>query len=210
MKTIRILVLIVGIFLAGCAVGPEITYKSSRPNPPQIEATKVYVSNFKTARRTVAFTANYNIHSVLETVNSYDSSYEIALELKSMGINSEAVVNKTYESLKEGEVLLTGGALYSQIMRPVPWEIFTFFTVVPVVLPMPFTSKYGVNAIYNFAVIDSNGKYLYQTANEVITVKYGSHYWPASMFRQNPPPDFVYDTAELALKQAITSQFSSN
>ena len=210
MKNIKIILIVLGISFSGCAVGPKIIHKASRANPQKIEASMVYVSDFKTARRSVAYTRSYNIHTVLETVSTYDNSYNIALELRRMGVNSEAVVEKSYEALQEGEYLLTGGAVYSQLMRRVPWEIFAFFTFVPIVFPMPVSSKYGVNAYYNYSIIDNQGRYVYQTGNEVITVKYGSHFWLVAMFRLNPPPDFVYNAAEDALAHIIAREFTGS
>jgi hypothetical protein len=170
----------VGMFFpTGCAYHRQ-AHPAESPAPVSASIKGVVVSNFVQGRFMGTFTQSMEVVSMREAMTTRDVSFDISNRLNAMGIPSRPLRDAGIESLKEGEVLITGTS--SKLAREMKGSelastMVTFMSLflIGAILPgIPF--EYDCNYGYKFDITDGRGNILLSTQPHVFKVGYKSLY----------------------------------
>jgi hypothetical protein len=217
MKNLSFLTLLI-VLVSSCAVGPKIRYSDNYDNFTKVKADKVIIPYFTLQKKLISNQLNGTYYDATNNATVYNfkvttqiGTGNISLNLvnyfENNGIQAESYSKIDITKLNNKDYIFFGSASISPAYKA-PWEVFAFFTVVPLVLPMPFTSNYGVNVAYEYQLMDKHGNFISQEQDK-FKVLFGSHYLPAGVFRSGNIPSFVYDAAELELYKVLANKFDN-
>ncbi len=160
---------IIALFLfvcivSSCAIGPiynpELNIENSGLN---MHDKTVVVTKFYKAQTELSYLGDLDFSLTLESAKLYDISFDVANHLKKEGIEAYGMKDTPVNTLKEGEVMLSGAI----IIRSIPMEEnFPFpgmlvIILIGNILPSPAAYKSGVDVKYQYELIDSSGRILH-------------------------------------------------
>ena len=167
------------LVVCSCAIGPiylpELQSENSGLN---MKDKKVLVTKFYKAETNLSYLGDFEITRILESAKLSDISFSLSNFLGERGINSTAMKDAPANSLKKGEVMLSG----SLITRSIPMEEnfpypgMLVLILIGNLLPSPSPYISGVDVIYRYELIDSSGRILFQSPEKSSRILYKDHY----------------------------------
>ena len=158
------LVLSVVFMFTSCAIGPIYSPTLTSGNSGQnIRNKTVVVTKFYEAQTELSYLGDLNISRILESAKLYDISLNVSNYLVKDGIESYAMKDAPVNTLKEGEVMLSGAIITRSIPMEenFPFPGMLIIILVGNILPSPAAYKSGVDLIYRYELIDSSGRILH-------------------------------------------------
>jgi hypothetical protein len=200
---------LITFMLTGCAVGPKIITDTEVPSiKNDYKNKKIIVTDFYISHYAVSATHSNDITTILESVNTDDISSEVSDILLSAGLESEARKYYTRGELQDNELMFTG-----VIARKPYWSLGyalccgSIGLLIPIFLPMPYGTPYGVDVRYRFELVDKDGRIYLQTRENNLKVKYKSYYVLTGTKRHDDPPQFVLDRSKEEVFKIIRQMF---
>ena len=164
--------------LFSCGIGPvyspELRLEDSGLD---MHDKTVIVTKFYKAKSELTYTGDLNISRVLESAKLYDISFNVANHLKKEGLKAYSMKDAPANTLKKGEVMLSGAMITKSIPVednfPIPGMLVVF--LIGNVLPSPMAYKSGVDVVFRYELIDSSGRIL-QSREKSSRIFYKDYY----------------------------------
>jgi hypothetical protein len=128
-----------------------------------VQNKSVVVTSFYKAQTELSYLGDLEISRILESAKLFDISFSVASHLKSAGIQASAMKDADVDSLKSGQVMLSG----TIVTRSIPMEEnFPFpgmmiILLIGNILPSPAAYESGVDVMYRYELVDSSGEILF-------------------------------------------------
>ena len=158
------MVFLIVCMITSCAIGPLYSPALTAENSDLNKRDKtVVVTKFYEAQTELSYLGDLNISRILESAKLYDISLSVSDYLKKEGIESYAMKEAPVNTLKEGEVMLSGAIITRSIPMEenFPFPGMLIIILVGNILPSPVAFKSGVDVIYRYELIDSSGRILH-------------------------------------------------
>ncbi len=178
LKTIVMFLLCVYIGFS-CAIGPNYSPELSLENSGlNMHDKTVVVSKFYKAQTELSYLGDLDISRILESAKLFDISYNMANRLNSEGIEAYSMKDAPANTLKEGEVMLSGVIITRSIPMEenFPFPGMLILLLVGNVLPSPAAYDSGVYLTYQYELIDSTGRILFHSPEKSSRVYYKDYY----------------------------------
>jgi hypothetical protein len=173
------IIAICSFMVTSCAIGPSYDPPfRAESSGVDMSGRRVVVSNFYKAKTELSYLGDLQISYILERAKLYDASFAVASHLKRNGIDANAVKDATVDSLVEDEVLLSG----TIVTRSIPMEEnFPFPGMLIVllignILPSPAAYVSGVDVVYRYELVDTNGMVLFSSPEKETRISYRDHW----------------------------------
>jgi len=164
--------------VSACAIGPvyspELDIESSGLN---MHDKTVVVTKFYKAQTELSYLGDLDISRILESAKLYDISFDVTNHLKKKGIEAYSLKDAPVNSLKEGEVMLSGAIITKSIPMEENFPFPGMLVVILIgnILPSPAAYISGVDVTYQYELIDSSGRIL-QSIEKSSRIYYKDYY----------------------------------
>ncbi len=199
LKQIVMYLLFAGI-LFSCAIGPLYSPQLSPGNSGlNMQNQTVVVSKFYKAQTELTYLGDLNISRILESAKLYDISFNVANHLNKEGIKAISMKDAPANTLKKGEVMLSGAIITKSIPMEenFPFPGMMIVILVGNILPSPAAYKSGVDLMYQYELIESSGKIL-QSVEKRSRIYYKDYYIWGRIFN--------YKKYEKKIREALDEQ----